>query len=281
MEIVRRAQSMREVCKKARANGRTIGLVPTMGALHRGHLSLVRRVKELADVVIVSIFVNPTQFGPEEDFDRYPRDLARDVDLCIAEEVDFVFAPKVDELYPSDAETIVECQALSARIEGVSRPGHFRGVTTVVAKLFNIVEPTLAAFGQKDAQQAVIIKRMVRDLMFDVEVLVLPIVRDEDGVALSSRNSRLTPEQRETARAIPAALNAAREAIEQGVKHVDRVLEAASEPLEAAPGLEIDYLELVGADDLERVEQIQGPTLLLVAARVGDVRLLDNVRLEP
>lgn len=276
MEIVRRAHSMKEICRQARANGRRVGFVPTMGALHEGHFTLFRRVRELADIVVVSIYVNPQQFGPQEDFDTYPRDLAHDVDLCIAEGVDYVFAPSDEELTPVGSQTFVEVADLSSRLEGARRPGHFRGVTTVVAKLFQVVQPTVAAFGQKDAQQAVIVRRMVRDLMMDVEILVLPVVRDEDGVALSSRNARLSPEEREAARAIPRALEQARRVVAEGQRHPDKVLAAARELLEAEPRLSVDYLELVDPEWLEPVTRIEGEILLLVAAYAGTTRLIDN-----
>jgi len=277
VEIVRRVHSMKEVCRQARANGRRIGLVPTMGALHEGHLGLIRRTKEQADVVVVSIFVNPTQFGPLEDFESYPRDLAGDVDLCIGEGVDYVFAPQVEEMYPDGAETFVDVERLGQRFEGTSRPGHFRGVATVVLKLFEIVKPSVAAFGQKDAQQSIIVQRMVRDLMLEIEILVLPTVRDEDGLALSSRNRRLSESERVAARAVPRALEAARRAVAEGQRGSERILAAARAVLEAEPLVEIDYLALVDEEDLVPLAQIDGEALLLVAARVGGVRLLDNL----
>ena len=276
MEIVRRVNSMKEVCRQARANRRTVGFVPTMGALHAGHRSLIRQIKERVDVVVVSVFVNPTQFESGGDLDGYPRDLARDVDLCVAEDVDYIFAPPPEQIYPPGAMTFVEVAGLSDILEGASRPGHFRGVSTVVLKLFEIVCPTVAAFGQKDAQQAVVIRRMVRDLMLDVEILVLPTVRDEDGLAFSSRIVRLSPEERRTALAIPRALEAARQAFKSGRPHADRVLGAAREVLDAEEGLELDYLELVDGESFEPVSEVVGERLLLVAARVGRVRLLDN-----
>ena len=267
---------MRETCSKARLNGRKVGLVPTMGALHEGHLSLIRRVKELADVVVVSIFVNPTQFDKKEDLERYPRDLAGDVDLCVAEEVDYVFAPSKEEMYPEGSRTHVEVAGLSDVLEGASRPGHFRGVATVVMKLFQVVQPTLAAFGQKDAQQAAVIRRMVLDLMLDLEILVLPTIRDDDGLALSSRNRRLSHEARSAALAIPRALEAASRVVAEGTRQADKVLKAAREPLEAQQSLELDYLELVDGTTFSSVQHVDGECLLVVAATVGGVRLLDN-----
>jgi pantoate--beta-alanine ligase len=233
-------------------------------------------VKEVSDVVVVSVFVNPAQFGPSEDFERYPRDLTRDADLCIAEGVDYVFAPEAEEIYPRGACTFVEAQGMSTILEGESRPGHFRGVTTVVAKLFAIVKPHVAAFGQKDAQQAVILQRMTKDLMLDVEVLVLPTVRDEDGVALSSRNVYLSDEERIAARAIPSAIRAAEKRVEEGEWDAEGILAAAREILESEPLLEIDYLALVDSASLKTVDEVAGDALLLVAARVGKTRLIDN-----
>jgi pantoate--beta-alanine ligase len=279
MELVRRVRSMREVCLKARANGRKVGLVPTMGALHEGHVVLIRRVKEVADVVVVSVFVNPAQFGPGEDYESYPRDLARDVDACIAEQVDYVFAPAVEELYPPGAETFVETSELSRVLEGASRPGHFRGVATVVTKLFHVVHPTVAAFGKKDAQQVAVVQRMVRDLMMDVEILVVPIVRDADGLALSSRNRRLAPEGREAALAVPRALRAAERALADGQRQPAKLAAAARDVLESERRLRVDYVEIVDPEGLMPLSTVAEEMLLLVAVEVGGVRLIDNVYL--
>ena len=268
---------MKEISRQIRAAGRRIGFVPTMGSLHEGHMSLVRRMRELSDVVVVSIFVNPTQFGPQEDFERYPRELARDADLCIARGVDYVFAPENREIHPAGACTFVEVDGLSTRLEGSSRPGHFRGVTTVVLKLFEVVTPHLAAFGQKDAQQAIVLKRMARDLLLDVEILVCPIVRDRDGVALSSRNVRLSAEERKAAQAIPRALAAAEGAVGSGVRDPAAVVHAARGVLEAEPLLRIDYVELVDMEELLPVQAVNGEMLLAVAVFVGATRLIDNV----
>ncbi len=279
MEVVRRVQSLKEICRRAQARGRRIGLVPTMGALHDGHISLIRRIQELSDVVVVSIFVNPTQFGPEEDYVEYPRSLTEDVDICIAEKVDYVFSPSISELYPPNSQTFVEVEKLSADLEGASRPGHFRGVATVVLKLFQIVQPAIAAFGRKDAQQALIIRRMVQDLMLDVEILVLPTVREEDGLALSSRNRMLSTEQRRAALAIPRALEAAAGVVKEGLRNPGKVVAVVREVLEAEELLTIDYVELVDEEKLGPVSQVQGEMLLLVAATVGKTRLIDNVAL--
>jgi pantoate--beta-alanine ligase len=272
---------MKEICRKARARGRRVGLVPTMGALHEGHLTLVRRTKEMCDVLVVSIFVNPTQFGPAEDFEEYPRRLTADVDLCIAEKVDYVFAPETAELYPPGSQTFAEVEDISRDYEGASRPGHFRGVATVVLKLFQVVQPHVAAFGWKDAQQAVVIERMVRDLSLDVELLLLPTVRDEDGLALSSRNRYLSGEERRAALAIPRALAAAGEAVGEGERNANRITAAARAVLEAESRLAIDYVEVVDRERFEAVETVKSDALLIVAARVGQTRLIDNLKLEP
>jgi len=281
MEIVRRVHSMREITRQARARGHRVGFVPTMGSLHDGHMSLVRRVKEMSGLVVVSIFVNPTQFGRGEDYETYPRNLTGDTDRCVAEGVDVVFVPEAEEMYAADACTWVEIEGLSARLEGASRPGHFRGVATVVLKLLNIVKPHVVAFGQKDAQQAVILERMARDLLFDTEILVLPIVRDDDGVALSSRNVRLSPAERRAAQAIPRALKAAEAAIEQGERDAATVVKAVRELLEAEPILRVDYVELVDTARLQPVALLGGEVLLAVAVYSGKTRLIDNVIVRP
>lgn len=279
MEIVRRVQGMREFSRRARERGSRIGFVPTMGALHEGHLSLVRRARELADRTVVSIFVNPTQFGPAEDFERYPRDLTRDADLCAADGVDVLFAPQTEEIYPPGACTFVEVVGLSDRLEGGSRSGHFRGVATVVTKLLEAVRPHVAVFGQKDAQQALLIRRMARDLLLDLEVLVAPTVRDPDGVALSSRNVYLSAEERRAAAAIPRALRAAEEAVGRGERDAAAIVAAARAALDAEPLLRLDYLQLVDAWDMLPAETAAGDLLLVVAVHAGKTRLLDNVAL--
>ncbi len=277
MEIVRRARAMKEACAAARAQGKVVGFVPSMGALHEGHVALVRRIRAQADLRVVSIFVNPMQFGPNEDFARYPRDLTRDADLLAREGVELVFAPEAEEIFQPGAATIVEVTGLSDKLEGKSRPGHFRGVATVVTKLFGIVAPDVAAFGQKDAQQAIVIKRLVRDLMMDVEILVVPTKRDEDGVAMSSRNAFLSSDERRAARAVPRALEAASAAVEAGERDPARIVSAARARIGDEPLLRIDYVELVDTDRLDKVTRVHGEMLLAVAVFAGRTRLIDNV----
>lgn len=279
MEIVRRVHSMKEACRQARRGGKKIGFVPTMGALHEGHLRLIRRARELADIVAVSIFVNPTQFDQASDFESYPREETADADRCISERVDYLFSPPAEELYPEGSQTIVDVTELSRSFEGASRPGHFRGVATVVLKLLQIVQPDFAVFGQKDLQQALVVRRMVRDLMLDVEIVMMPTVRDEDNVALSSRNQKLSAAEREAARAIPRALEAARQAIAEGQRQSDRVLAAVHEVLQAEERLKVDYVELVDRERLEPPTQVQGELALIIAAFLGETRLIDNVLL--
>jgi pantoate--beta-alanine ligase len=248
-----------------------------MGSLPRHLSSSARRS---ADVVVLTVYVNPIQFGSGEDFDTYPRNLARDADLAIAAGVDYLFAPETHEMYPTGASTFVEVEGLSSRLEGVSRPGHFRGVATVVLKLIEVVAPAVAAFGQKDAQQALVVDRMARDLLLDTRILVCPIVRDLDGVALSSRNVYLSPEQRTAARSIPAALAAAEQAWAGGASTPAEIVQAARAVLEAEPLLRIDYLELVDTETLaplRDLREVRGGMLLALAVFCGSTRLIDNV----
>ena len=277
MDVVRRVRAVKEACAAARTRGQVVGFVPTMGALHDGHVALVRRVKSQAGFMVVSVFVNPTQFDRNEDFARYPRDLAKDAELLAREGVDLLFAPEPDEMYPPGAVTFVEVAGLSDKLEGKSRPGHFRGVATIVTKLLAVVEPHVAAFGQKDAQQAIVIKTLVRDLMLNTEILVLPTKRDEDGVALSSRNALLTAEERLAARAIPRALEAAQAALAAGEKDAARIVGAAQSAIAAQPLLRIDYIELVDGVGLDPVARADGEMLLVVAVFAGTTRLIDNI----
>jgi len=280
VNVARDKLELREALAAARRDGRTIGLVPTMGALHDGHLALLTAARERCDVVVMSLFVNPAQFAPGEDLEAYPRDEARDLELAAEAGVDLVFAPSATEVYPSGFSTSVEVAGLTEVLDGDPQrrgPGHFRGVTTVVAKLFNAVGPELAFFGQKDAQQAVVIRRMARDLDFPVEIVVVPTVREPDGLAMSSRNAYLDPAERERAAALSRALRAAERAVEAGETSTEPALAAARAEL-AAAGIEPEYLEARDAEDLTPARNFNGrPILVAVAARVGPARLIDNV----
>jgi pantoate--beta-alanine ligase len=278
VKTLRTIREVREALAPDRRRRRSIGLVPTMGAFHEGHLSLVRRARADCDVVVVSLFVNPTQFGPAEDLGSYPRDEARDRALAEAEGVDVLFAPPIEEVYPEGFDTTVMVGGLTTVLEGDTAhrgPGHFAGVATVVTKLFNMVGPDVAYFGQKDAQQVLVIKKFVRDLDMPVRIEVCPIVRDPDGLALSSRNAYLSSEERERALALSRGLRAAEEAVAGGATDAAAVLAAARAELDAA-GIEPEYLELRSMPDLSEVDRVNGSTLLAVAARVGKARLIDN-----
>ena len=268
---------MHAASRQAQAAGRTIGFVPTMGALHEGHLSLVRAAKQKCDIVVVSIFVNPTQFGPNEDFTRYPRTIDRDCELLKNTAADFLFAPSTEEMYPSGAVTYVTVEGLSDRLDGLSRPGHFRGVTTIVSKLFNIVQPDVAYFGQKDAAQLAVIRKMVRDLNFPVEIIACPIIREPDGLAMSSRNIYLTPEERKSALALSRSLQEVEKLFQRGNRNVEELISAGKQTLAEEPGIKLDYLSLVNPDTLEDIRQLNQPALVAVAACVGKTRLIDNI----
>ena len=281
MEIINRRQRMSSVARKIRRDqDRTIGLVPTMGALHEGHLSLVREARRMCDVVVVSVFVNPAQFGPTEDYERYPRDLTKDTALLTDYNVDYIFAPAAEEIYPKDFSTYVNVSGLSKPLEGETRPGHFRGVATVVAILLNTVRPDFAFFGQKDAQQAVIIKRMVKDLAFDTEIVVLPTVREDSGLAISSRNLYLKPEEQESASVIHRGLMKAKEVYKKGERHSAKLEELVRTTIETEPRVRVDYVSIVDAETLEKLDKVdERPTLIAVAAYVGKTRLIDNTML--
>jgi len=281
MEIINRRQRMVSVARKIRRDqDRTIGLVPTMGALHEGHLSLVREARRMCDVVVVSVFVNPTQFGPTEDYEHYPRDLTKDTALLTDYNVDYIFAPAAEEMYPKDFSTYVNVGGLSKPLEGATRPGHFRGVATVVAILFNTVRPDFAFFGQKDAQQAVIIKRMVRDLAFDTEIVVLPTVREDSGLAISSRNLYLSAEEQESAAAIHRGLKAAKELFKKGERHAAKLEDVVRSTIESEARARVDYVGVVDAETLEKLDKLdERPILVAVAAYVGKTRLIDNIML--
>lgn len=257
----------------------TWGFVPTMGYLHEGHLSLVRRARAENDRVAVSIFVNPTQFGPHEDYARYPRDLERDLRLLEPLGVDLVFIPSVEEMYPPGFQTWVIVEEVSRPLEGASRPGHFRGVATVVAKLFNILQPDRAYFGQKDAQQTVVIRRMVQDLNIPVEIVICPTVREPDGLAMSSRNTYLNPEERRAATVLFRALQAAKARYEAGERDAERLREAMREVIRAEPLARIDYVSVAHPETLQELERVEGPALLSLAVYIGTTRLIDNLML--
>jgi pantoate--beta-alanine ligase len=278
VRAVRSVKELREALAPERRAGRTIGLVPTMGYFHDGHLSLIRRARDQCDVVVVSLFVNPAQFGPGEDLETYPRDEARDAELAEAEGVDLLFAPPVEEVYPDGFDTRVTVGGLTETLEGAhDQRGaeHFAGVTTVVTKLFNMAGPDVAYFGQKDAQQALVIRRLVRDLDIPVRIEVCPTVREPEGLALSSRNAYLTADERERALGLSRALRAAEAAVRAGQVDAQAVLSAARGELDAH-GIDPDYLELRSTADLSPVDRVNGSTLLAVAARVGRARLIDN-----
>jgi pantoate--beta-alanine ligase len=277
MQIITSREEMISIAREAQRGGRTIGFVPTMGALHEGHLSLMREARAQCDVLVVSIFVNPTQFGPSEDFEKYPRDLDSDAALLIRESVDYVFAPRATDIYPRGFSTYVIVEGLSEQLEGASRQGHFRGVATVVAILLNIVRPDVAFFGQKDAQQAAVLKRMVRDLAFDTKVVVLPIVREESGLALSSRNAYLSDEERRAANVLHRGLSRAASAYENGERNAARLLELVRSTVAAEPLTRVDYVSLNDAETLEPLERIEDrPALLSLAVYLGKTRLIDN-----
>ncbi|MGH9670522.1 MAG: pantoate--beta-alanine ligase [Terriglobales bacterium] len=279
MTILHTIPEMRAACTAARRGGKRLGFVPTMGALQEGHLSLVRAARARCDAVAVSIFVNPTQFGAGEDFSKYPRTFERDRDLLEAGEVDLLFVPSVQEMYPKGAVTFVTVEGLSEKLCGRSRPGHFRGVTTVVSKLFHIVEPDLAFFGQKDAAQATIIRKMVRDLDLPVEVVVCPIAREPDGLAMSSRNAYLDAAQRRSATVLYRALQRVEELAAKGERRSAALMDAARRVFSEEPSVRVDYVEIVDNEVLDPVEDVSRGALVAVAAFVGTTRLIDNVLL--
>jgi pantoate--beta-alanine ligase len=277
LKVFTKIGEMRAAARAAREGGKRLGFVPTMGALHEGHLSLVRAARAACDVVAASIFVNPTQFGANEDLEKYPRSFDRDHELLEREGVALLFAPSVEEMYPAGAVTWVVVEELSGKLDGRSRPGHFRGVTTVVAKLFHIVEPDVAFFGQKDAAQVAIIRRMVRDLRLPVGVSVCPIVREPDGLAMSSRNAYLDREQRQQVLVLYRSLMRIQGLAEKGEMNSSRLVEAGRAEISREPGVRLDYFEIVNPETLDPVEEISGGGLVAVAAWVGATRLIDNV----
>ncbi|MBI3809264.1 MAG: pantoate--beta-alanine ligase [Nitrospirae bacterium] len=277
MQKIQTVKAMTAWSRKIQREGVRIGFVPTMGALHDGHRALIRAARLAGDAVVVSIFVNPLQFGPLEDFDRYPRVLAKDLRLCEQEGTDAVFIPRAQDLYPPEFETAVSVQRLTRRFEGLSRPGHFGGVTTVVTKLLNIVRPDQAFFGQKDYQQAVVVERLVTDLNLETEIVLRPTVRESDGLALSSRNRFLSPEEREAATVLYRALVAGRDRIRAGERSVKKIEAAMTRLLWAEPLARVDYLSVAHPSTLDEVRMVRGRVVLLLAVWIGETRLLDNM----
>lgn len=277
MLIERNISQIHRIIREARKKRKVIGFVPTMGALHEGHFSLIRAARKECDFVVVSIFVNPIQFGPTEDFKKYPRNFKKDKRLLKLEKVDLIFYPRVKDMYPKDFSTFVEEQFLSKPLCGKSRPGHFKGVCTVVAKLFNIVEPDVAYFGQKDYQQAQIIKRMVEDLNFPIKIKVLPIIRERDGLAMSSRNSYLSFKERKDATILLAALRLARTLINKGERSSRNLRKEIIQIIKSKKSAKIDYVEIVDAHTLRRLTRIKGKVLVALAVYIGKTRLIDNI----
>ena len=280
VRTVERVSELRAVLDERRRTGARIGLVPTMGFLHEGHLRLVDEARRRSDFVVMSIFVNPLQFGPNEDFERYPRDVAGDTAKAESRGVDLLFVPAVEEMYAGTRTVVVEPIAVADRWEGAVRPGHFRGVLTVVAKLFHLVAPDVAIFGQKDIQQATLIRAMVRDLDFPLEIVVSPTVRESDGLAMSSRNSYLSPDERRRALVLSATLRAIAERAKRGERDAVVLERAGKEVLEREPAVQLDYLALVDPERLEPVAAVSPGTVVMIAARVGRTRLIDNVILD-
>ena len=266
--------------RKRIEEGRIVGFVPTMGHLHEGHLSLIRKGREESDILVVSIFVNPTQFGPGGDFKSYPRDLERDMELAEAEGVDVIFAPSVEEMYPGGYSTFVEVEGyLTSTLEGESRPGHFKGVTTILARLFNIVSPDRTYFGEKDYQQALVVRKLVRDLNLNTEIVPLPTVREQDGLALSSRNSYLTPVERKAATVLYQSLLRAKEDIARGIRDATVISSHMEDLIEGEPLARVDYVAVIDPETLRRVERVEKEVLVTVAAKIGQTRLIDNLRI--
>lgn len=280
MKIIKTIHEIKEEIKKHNLKGKTVGFVPTMGYLHEGHISLVNASKKQNDITVMSIFVNPTQFGPNEDFEKYPRDTERDIKKAEEAGVDIVFLPSASEMYPEGYKTYVSVEGLTEVLCGKSRPGHFKGVTTIVTKLFNIVKPDRAYFGQKDAQQAAVIMKMVRDLDMDIEIVVCPIIREKDGLAMSSRNVYLKPEERKAAVILSKALFEAEDLIKKGCRSRDEVIEYLRKRIKSEELAQIDYVEAVNAETLEDSPLLEGKVLIAVAVRFGNTRLIDNVIVE-
>jgi pantoate--beta-alanine ligase len=277
MEIAKTIQTVRSLVKEARTKGKKIGLVPTMGALHIGHISLIEKAKQQADFVVVSIFVNPTQFGPGEDFEKYPRPLQGDLEICRNTGVDVVFTPTAEQMYPQENLTWVNVEKLTEQLCGQFRPEHFRAVATVCAKLFNIVEPDFAFFGAKDGQQAIVIKRMVADLNMPLKIVICPTVRQPNGLAVSSRNQYLTENQKKDATLIYKSLQKCRAMINAGVKDTQEIATQMRKILQQAPSIKIEYVSIVDAETLQAIDHIAGSILAAAAVKIGSARLIDNI----
>jgi pantoate--beta-alanine ligase len=280
MKVARTIESVRRLVKAARIAGKKIGFVPTMGALHIGHISLIEAAKKDCDFVVVSIFVNPTQFGPNEDFAKYPRPIKADLKMCRKAGVNVVFAPTPREMYPAENLTWVDVEKLSEPLCGKFRPGHFCGVATVCAKLFNIVAPDIAYFGRKDAQQAIVIKRMVADLNMPLKIVVCPTVREKNGLAMSSRNQYLTPQQKEDAALIYKSLQKCRHTIKQGETNAKKIIAEMRKILKQIPSVEIQYVSIVDVETLQNIDKVAGKVLAAVAVKIGPTRLIDNILIE-
>lgn len=279
MKIIRSPQEMQKICGELKKRGKKIGFVPTMGYLHKGHLSLVKTAGRKSDVVVVSLFVNPAQFGPQEDFKRYPRDFKKDKLLLEQVGCDYLFAPGVKTMYPEGYLTYVNVERLTTHLEGAVRSGHFRGVTTIVAKLFNIILPDVAVFGQKDAQQAVVLKKMVDDLNYGIKMIIAPTVREWDGLACSSRNSYLSKEERKQAKVLHQALQMAKQIIREGERSVFRIVSKMNKFIDRQPLAEIDYIAITDSKTLELINKLKGEVLISLAVRFGKTRLIDNMKI--
>jgi len=277
MEHVKTIESLGKLVKAMRQQGKTIGFVPTMGAFHKGHMSLIETAVNQSDFVVVSIFVNPTQFAPGEDYEKYPRTIDADLKLCSDVGVDIVFTPSAEQMYPTENLTWVNVEKITAPLCGQFRPGHFQGVTTVCAKLFNIVLPDIAYFGQKDAQQAIVIKKMVSDLNIPLEIVVCPTIREDDGLALSSRNHYLDASQRQDAALIYKSLQTCRKEIENGIKEPETIIEKIRYTLQQAASIQIEYVSILDAESLNDLDNINGRVLVAVAVKIGQTRLIDNI----
>ena len=282
MQIIRSPKIMQKICGGLKREGKIIGFVPTMGYLHKGHLSLIKIAKRKSDVVVVSIFVNPTQFGPKEDFAKYPRDFKRDRLLLESRlgRDDFVFAPRIKDMYPEGYLTYVNVEKITGKLEGAIRPGHFQGVTTVVAKLFNIVQPDIAVFGQKDAQQAVVLKKMVNDLNYGIKVIIAGTVRERDGLASSSRNVYLLKEERKQTKVLYQALRLAKGMIKKGERSPSRIVSKVIALINKQPLADVDYVAITDAHSLELLNKLKGEILISLAVRFGKTRLIDNIKMK-